>query len=36
MNGQLPLKCQAVQVQFNNGDWQAATYRFGQFVDVDG
>jgi hypothetical protein len=36
MKGELPLERQAVQVQINNGDWQAATYQDGQFVDLYG
>jgi hypothetical protein len=36
MKGELPLERQAVQVQLNNGDWQAATYQDGQFVDLYG
>jgi hypothetical protein len=36
MKGELPMDRQAVQVQLNNGDWQAATYQDGQFVDLYG
>jgi len=36
MKGELPLERQAVQVQINNGEWQAATYQDGQFVDLYG
>ena len=36
MKGELPMERQAVQVQLNNGDWQAATYQDGQFVDLYG
>jgi len=36
MKGELPLERQAVQVQLNNGEWQAATYQDGQFVDLYG
>ena len=36
MKGELPLERQAVQVQVNNGEWQAATYQDGQFVDLYG
>lgn len=35
-NDQLPSDRQAVQVKFDNSDWQPATYRYGQFVDVYG
>ncbi len=33
---QLPSDRQAVQVKFDNCDWQPATYRYGQFVDAYG
>ncbi|MET0231461.1 MAG: hypothetical protein ABW186_11065 [Rhodanobacteraceae bacterium] len=36
MKGELPMDRQSVQVQLNNGDWQAATYQDGQFVDLYG
>ena len=36
MKGELPLERQAVQVQIDNGEWQAATYQDGQFVDLYG
>ena len=36
MKGELPLERQAVQVQINEGEWQAATYQDGQFVDLYG
>ncbi len=36
MKGELPVDRQTVQVQLNNGDWQAATYQDGQFVDLYG
>lgn len=36
MKGELPLERQAVQVQISNGEWQAATYQEGQFVDLYG
>jgi hypothetical protein len=36
MKGELPMDRQAVQIQLNNGDWQAATYQDGQFVDLYG
>jgi len=36
MKGELPMDRQTVQVQLNNGDWQAATYQDGQFVDLYG
>jgi hypothetical protein len=35
-NDQLPSDRQAVQVKFDNCDWQPATYRYGQFVDAYG
>ena len=36
MKGELPVDRQPVQVQLNNGDWQAVTYQDGQFVDLYG
>lgn len=36
MKGELPMERQAVQVQINDGDWQAAVYQDGQFVDLYG
>ena len=36
MKGELPMDRQAVQVKINDGDWQAAVYQDGQFVDLYG
>jgi hypothetical protein len=36
MKGELPLERQPVQVRLDNGDWQAAVYQDGQFVDLYG
>ncbi|HVV98421.1 MAG TPA: hypothetical protein VHC92_14860 [Rhodanobacteraceae bacterium] len=36
MKGELPMERQPVQVQLDNGEWQAATYQDGQFVDLYG
>ena len=36
MRGELPMDRQAVQVKINDGDWQAAVYQDGQFVDLYG
>jgi len=32
----MPLESQVVEVRVGNADWQPATYRDGQFVDVYG
>jgi len=36
MKGELPMDRQAVQVKIDDGDWQAAVYQDGQFVDLYG
>ncbi len=36
MRGELPMDRQAVQVKINDGEWQAAVYQDGQFVDLYG
>jgi len=36
MKGELPMDRQAVQVKISDGDWQAAVYQDGQFVDLYG
>jgi len=36
MKGELPMERQAVQVKLGEGDWQAAVYQDGQFVDTYG
>ena len=36
MKGELPMERQAVQVKLGEGDWQAAIYQDGQFVDTYG
>lgn len=36
MKGELPMDRQSVQVKINDGDWQAAMYQDGQFVDLYG
>jgi hypothetical protein len=33
---QLPSDRQAVQVKFDKSDWQPATFRRGQFIDLYG
>jgi hypothetical protein len=33
---ELPSDRQAVQVKFDNSDWQPATFRRGQFIDLYG
>ncbi len=36
MKGELPMEQQSVQVKIENGEWQAAVYQDGQFVDLYG
>jgi len=36
MKGELPMDRQPVQVKVDDGDWQAAVYQDGQFVDLYG
>ena len=35
-NERFPMDRQVVEVRVANGDWQPATYRNGEFVDVYG
>jgi hypothetical protein len=35
-NDKLPLDRQVVEVRAGNGEWQPATYRNGEFVDMYG
>jgi len=36
MNEKLPMDYQVVEVRVGNDEWQPATYRDGEFVDVFG
>jgi hypothetical protein len=36
MNNEIPQEGQEVRVKIGNGDWQSATCRGGQFVDLYG
>ncbi|MGN6518739.1 MAG: hypothetical protein ACTHK2_04860 [Dokdonella sp.] len=36
MNSQLPIEGQKIQVKLRDGDWQDATYRNDDFIDVYG
>jgi len=36
MTRERPQEGEAVQVKLNDGDWQPATYREGQFIDLYG
>jgi len=36
MKGELPMERQPVQVKLGEGEWQAAVYQDGQFVDTYG
>ena len=36
MNNKLPMERQVVEVRVGNGDWQPATYRDGEFIDLYG
>lgn len=36
MNDKLPMDRQVVEVRLGNGEWQPATYRDGEFIDLYG